>query len=197
LLTKLKGKVQSWLKNGAESAHRLGLTPNQISTVGLAFAFSSAFFYANWREHSSTSLFLAAIFLLLSGFCDAFDGVLARVCKMATPFGGFMDSLADRYADALVLCGIIIGGLCNFFWGLLALTGSLLVSYVRAKAEAAGIVMESVGFAERAERILILAFSTFLALFWLDALFWAVLLLSLITNLTVLQRGVYFYKKTR
>jgi len=197
MLTKLKRKVQSWLKSEAESACRLGLTPNQVSAIGFAFALLSAFFYARWREHGLISLFLAALFLLLSGFCDAFDGVLARVCGLATPFGGFMDSLTDRYADAFVLCGVILGGLCSFFWGLMALTGSLLVSYIRARAEAVGVAMESVGFAERAERIIILAFSTLLALFWLDALFWAVILLAIITNLTVLQRGIYFYKKTR
>jgi len=178
-------------------AHHLGLTPNHISAIGLLLAVLSAFLYATWHMCQPLSLVLAALFLLLSGFCDALDGVLARLHGMTTRFGSFLDSLTDRYADAFVLCGIILGGLCSFLWGLLALIGSLLVSYVRARAEAVGVSMESVGFAERAERILILTFSTFLAVFWLDALFWAVILLAFLTNLTVLQRGIYFYKKVR
>jgi len=61
---------------------------------------------------------------------------------------------------------VIIGGLCDPVWGLIALAGSLLVSYSRARAEAAGIKMESVGIAERAERMIILAVATLAAFFW-------------------------------
>ena len=75
-------------------------------------------------------------------------------------FGGFFDSLLDRYADAFILCGIIFGGLTELHWGLAALIGSLLVSYARAKAEAAEVKMESVGLAERAERIVIIALAS-------------------------------------
>ena len=67
--------------------------------------------------------------LLASGFCDTLDGVLARNFQQATVFGGFFDSLLDRYADAIVYSGIIIGGLCDVSWGLAALAGSMLVSY--------------------------------------------------------------------
>jgi len=105
-----------------------------------------------------------------------------------------MDSLFDRYADALIFIGIILGGLCNSFWGLIALTGSLLVSYTRARAEAEGIKMETKGLAERAERLIIVATATFLEIFWQGALSWAVVLLAILTNITVLQRVTYFYK---
>jgi len=83
------------------------------------------------------------------------------------------------------------------FWGFAALVGSLLVSYSRARAEAAGIKMESVGIAERAERIIILAAASFLSLLWIDALPWSLLLLAVLTNLTVLQRVIYFKKASK
>ncbi len=103
--------------------------------------------------------------------------------------------MLDRYTDALILGGIILGGLCNPLWGLAALTGSLLVSYARARAEAAGARMEAVGIAERAERIIILATASLLNVVWReDALGWAIVILAILTNFTVVQRVVYFRK---
>ncbi len=85
-------------------------------------------------------------------------------------FGGFLDSLLDRYADAIILSGVIIGELCDPFIGLTAMMGSLLVSYARARAEAAGVKMEAVGIAERAERLIIIAAASFLSIAWQQAL---------------------------
>jgi archaetidylinositol phosphate synthase len=95
--------------------------------------------------------------------------------------------------------GIIFGGLCDFRWGLAAIIGSLLVSYSRARAEAAGIKMESIGIAERAERMLIIAVASLIALFWqpVTVMNAAVILLALLTNATVIQRAVYVYVKTK
>jgi archaetidylinositol phosphate synthase len=139
------------------------------------------------------------LLLLASGFCDALDGVIARVYQQTTIFGGFLDSLLDRYADAAVYVGIIVGGLCDTLWGLIALTGSLLVSYCRARAEAAGIKMETIGLAERAERILIIAIATLIAYFWqpTTVINASIILLAILTNLTVAQRSIYAYKKLK
>jgi len=180
----------------AEFTHNIGLTPNHVSAVGMLFAISSALAYWNWQLHQIL-LVVAPISLLISGFCDALDGALARIYGETTTFGGFLDSLLDRYADAFVLCGIILGGLCHPFWGLTALTGSLLVSYVRARAEAKEIKMEAVGITERAERILIIVIASFLSLVWLEALSWGVIVLAVLANLTVLQRVIHFYKASQ
>ncbi|MDH5267751.1 MAG: CDP-alcohol phosphatidyltransferase family protein, partial [Candidatus Bathyarchaeota archaeon] len=134
MLTKLKQRFQLWMASEAKITHSIGLTPNHVSAVGMLFAISSALAYWNWQFHQILPI-VAPVFLLISGFCDALDGALARIYGEITTFGGFLDSLLDRYADAFVLCGIILGGLCHPFWGLTALTGSLLVSYVRARAE--------------------------------------------------------------
>ncbi len=177
----------------AKLAHNMGFTPNRMGAIGIFLAVVSSLMYWRWQSVQS-SLVLASVFLLSSGCCDMLDGIIARTYGQISPFGGFMDSLFDRYADALIFIGIILGGLCNSFWGLIALTGSLLVSYTRARAEAEGIKMETKGLAERAERLIIVAAATFLEIFWQGALSWAVVLLAILTNITVLQRVTYFYK---
>jgi archaetidylinositol phosphate synthase len=196
LLTKLKQRVQFWLTAEAKLAHSIGLTPNIVSAIGIAFAVLSALAYWKWHFHTLLPI-LAPLLLLASGFCDALDGAIARLYGEATTFGGFLDSLLDRYADAIIFCGIILGGLCDPFWGLAALMGSLLVSYARARAEAAGVKMETIGIAERAERLVILAVASFISIAWLEALSWSVVILAILTNLTVLQRVIYFHKASK
>jgi archaetidylinositol phosphate synthase len=196
MLTKLKKKIQNMLTSEAKAAHKIGLTPNAVSLIGLTLALFSAAAYAI-TQNQPLWILLATILLLASGFCDALDGILARNYQQESVFGGFFDSLLDRYADAAVYSGVIIGGLCDPLWGLAALAGSMLVSYSRARAEAAEINMESVGVAERAERILILAAASVAAIFWLPALNIGIVLLAALSNLTVLQRGLYVYKSLK
>jgi archaetidylinositol phosphate synthase len=196
LLTKLKKKVQKMLASEAKAAHSIGLTPNMLSAVGLLLALFSAAAYAVTQSQPLWIL-LATILLLASGFCDALDGVIARIYQQESVFGGFLDSLLDRYADAAVYAGIIIGGLCDPLWGLAALAGSILVSYSRARAEAAEIKMESVGVAERAERMLILSIASIAAIFWLPALNIGMILLAVLSNFTVLQRGLHVYNSLK
>ncbi|MEJ2281703.1 MAG: archaetidylinositol phosphate synthase [Candidatus Bathyarchaeota archaeon] len=193
MLTRLKTSVQKWLAFEATIFHRLGFTPNHVSIFGLILALLSALTYWLWESYSFL-LILAPLLMLASGFLDALDGIIARIYGETSTFGAFFDSILDRYADALILSGIILGGLTQISWGLIALFGSLMVSYTRARAEAAGVKMESIGLAERAERIVILTIASFLSLIWWDALNFGVLLLAILTNLTVIQRAVYFHK---
>ena len=193
MLTKLKKKVQGFLSAEARIAHNLGLTPNALSILGIALSFLAAVAYA-FSLSQPLLLLVAVLLLLFSGFCDTLDGVLARNYQQTTVFGGFLDSILDRYADAIVYSGIVVGGLCDVSWGLAALAGSMLVSYSRARAEAAGIMMESVGLAERAERMLILAVVSITAFFWMPSLNLGIVLLALLSNFTVLQRGLYAYR---
>ena len=196
MLTKLKKKVQNMLTSEAKAAHKIGLTPNGVSLIGLTLALFSAAAYAI-TQNQPLWILLATILLLASGFCDALDGILARNYQQESVFGGFFDSLLDRYADAAVYAGVIIGGLCEPLWGLAALAGSMLVSYSRARAEAAGINMESVGVVERAERLLILSVASVAAIFWLPALNIGIILLAVLSNFTVLQRGLHVYNSLK
>jgi archaetidylinositol phosphate synthase len=197
LLTKLKEKVELWLVGEAKLVHSLGLTPNKLSAIGILFAMLSAVSYWQWKSQPTLLLTSAPLLLLASGFCDALDGVLARHFGEATAFGGFLDSLLDRYTDAIVFAGIILGGLSDVYWGLLAMIGSLLVSYCRARAEALGVKMETVGLMERAERIILLVFASFFTLAWREALQWGIIVLAVLTNLTVLQRVIHFRKASK
>jgi archaetidylinositol phosphate synthase len=196
LLTKLKKNVQNMLTLEARAAHSIGLTPNTVSLIGLALALSSAFAYAATQDPPLWILF-ATILLLASGFCDALDGVIARIYQQTSVFGGFLDSLMDRYADAAVYAGVIVGGLCDPLWGLAALAGSIMVSYSRARAEAVEVKMESIGLAERAERMLILSIASIAAIFWLPALNIGIIVLAVLSNFTVLQRGLHVYNSLK
>jgi archaetidylinositol phosphate synthase len=201
LLTRLKKTVQSLMKAEATAAYKTGLKPNQITGLGVVLGVASGLVY--WQAGlvvSSPNVYpsyvvIAIVLLLASGYCDALDGALARLHGETSVIGGFLDSLLDRYVDASVYCGLILGGLCSVLWGLLALIGSLLTSYARARSEAADVPMETIGIVERAERLIIIALASLLSIVWLGALGWAILLLALATNLTVLQRVFYFLSK--
>jgi archaetidylinositol phosphate synthase len=170
-----------------------------LSFIGVAFSILSglAYLFSKYTLFNNLLLAAAPIFLLISGFCDLLDGALARIYEQTTVLGGFLDSLLDRYSDAIVICGIILGEFCNVFWGLIALTGSLLVSYTRARAEEAGVKMAAIGVAERAERLIILITASFFSLVWPKALSFGVIVLGVLANITVLQRVVYFIKQSR
>lgn len=192
------------LTTEAKIAHSIGLTPNRISVIGFILALLSAVAYG-FAPNPPWLLLLATLLLLASGFCDTLDGIVARTFQQTTVFGGFFDSVLDRYADAAVYAAIIIAGLSNFawgtlwgpVWGLAALAGSLMVSYTRARAEAAGIKMESVGLAERAERMLILAVVSIIAFFWLPALGYGIAVLAVLSNFTVIQRALHVYNELK
>ncbi len=197
MLTKLKHKVQNLLSSEARVAHRIGLTPNIVTAFGFALSFFAASAYAFVTQSQPLFLIIAVILLMLSGFCDTLDGILARTYQQATAFGGFLDSLLDRYADAFMFTGIIVSGACNILAGFAALASSLMVSYSRARAEAAGIKMETIGIAERPERILIVAASSLAAIFWFPALNLGVIVVAILATITVLQRGLHVYKQLK
>lgn len=192
MLSKLKKRVQNILTLEAKAAHKIGLTPNIVSLIGLILAMLSAFTFAV-SQSQPLWIILATILFFASGFCDVLDGVIARIYQQTSIFGGFLDSLLDRYADAAVYAGLIVGGLCSPIWGLASLVGSVMVSYSRARAEAADIKMESIGIAERAERMLILGVASIAAVFWIEALNYGIILLAILSNFTVLQRVIHVY----
>ena len=194
--SRLKQKFEGWIAPRVGVLASMGLTPNSVTLLGLAASSAAALCYLNWRLNS-LMLPAAAALILLSGLLDALDGVLARVSGRASALGGFLDSVSDRYSDAVVLAAVVVAGLCNPAWGVAAVVGSLMVSYARARAEAAGVGMAAVGLAERAERMLLLAVATFVGYFRLDVLSWGVVLLAALSHLTVLQRVVYFIGETK
>src|SRR3989449_6435292 len=87
---------------------------------------------------------LAGVLLVLAGLFDYFDGSLARAAGLVTPFGGFLDSVIDRYSDIVVLLGIVVlfaslGQRRGAFVAMAGLAGSVMVSYTKARAESIGV----------------------------------------------------------
>ena len=194
--SKLKKRFEGWIAGKVSPLASIGVTPNALSVLGLAASFVSAWCYVSWRANAYM-LPLAGAFILVSGFIDAIDGVLARATGKASAFGGFLDSVFDRYSDAVVLSAIVYAGLCHAAWGLAAIVGSLMVSYARARAEAAGVNMAAVGLAERAERMIFLALVSFTSYYNTDILGWGVVILAALAQLTVLQRAAHFYRESK
>lgn len=192
--SKMKKKLEEYLAPGLERLSYMGFSPNILTLLGLLSSLVGAWFYLNWGLVDQT-LIIAGFFVLLSGFLDAIDGIYARVSGKTSVFGGLFDSVSDRYSDAIILSAIIWGRLCDPAWGLTALIGSLMVSYTRARAEAAGVDMASIGIAERAERMIILAIATMLTYFTIEAIEWGVIMVGVLSHITVLQRVIYFYGK--
>jgi archaetidylinositol phosphate synthase len=194
--SRLKKRFEGVVLAGVKPFADAGVTPNTVTIMGLIVSLASAWCFYSWTS-SPLLLPAAALLILLSGLFDAVDGIIARTKGKVTTFGGFLDSVSDRYADAMVLAGITLGGLCNPVAGFAALIGSLMVSYTRSRAEAAGVSMAGVGLAERAERMLILAAVTFIAVFWIDALNYGVILLAVLSHVTVIQRTMHFKRSAK
>jgi len=139
---------------------------------------------------------LAGLTIILSGLFDLFDGVVARKFGKVTALGGFLDSVLDRYSDLILLLALLIYYLRKGEPDLVILTsfvsmGTVLIPYVRAKAEALQVPC-TIGLMERAERIILLSIGTLFQ--WMEPVLW---ILAILTHFTVLQRIYYVWKKLK
>jgi CDP-diacylglycerol--glycerol-3-phosphate 3-phosphatidyltransferase len=131
------------------------LTPNILTISGVVLNAIVAFVLVEGR------FFLAGWLYLAVSMTDLLDGILARQKNMATPFGGFLDSVMDRFGDAIIFAGLllyyaIIHNVPCVMITLAALCGAMITSYTRARAEVL-IPKCKVGFMERPERVFLLA----------------------------------------
>jgi archaetidylinositol phosphate synthase len=176
----------------------LGLSPTFWSMIGFAFAILSSIFFGltnflNQQGIEFPSQIFASILLLISGFFDIVDGSVARVMKKSTTKGAFLDSNFDKISEALIFIGIAIGGLSNPILAMTALSISILVSYLRARAESLGIELKGVGIGERAERLLILSICGFIPIS--ESIQWGVIIIILISGFSFLQRFRYVLRR--
>jgi archaetidylinositol phosphate synthase len=133
------------------------------------------------------------ILLLFSGFFDVIDGNVARATKQISKKGAFVDSCFDKISEAIIFIGIAIGNLANPILCMTALSLSIIVSYVRARAESLGVELKGVGFGERAERLLIIAIIGMVPV--VGSMQWAVIVVSIVCCLTLIQRISVTLKK--
>ncbi|MFX1570100.1 MAG: CDP-alcohol phosphatidyltransferase family protein [Promethearchaeota archaeon] len=140
-------------------------------------------------------LIIIIVFLFITEFFDQLDGVVARL-QGPTVLGGFLDSTLDRIGDFFLFIGMILGGYTTLWIGLIVLIGAFLTSYTRAKIEALGVDnLYGVGLLERTDRVPILLIGAIFQIWFPSALWWTMIILAIGTNITVLQRIIYAFRK--
>jgi CDP-diacylglycerol--glycerol-3-phosphate 3-phosphatidyltransferase/archaetidylinositol phosphate synthase len=171
---------------------RTGLPPHAFTILSVLVAVVSAYAYGHSRAVEGS------IFLLLSAVVDMFDGGVARATGRVTRFGAVFDHVLDRYAECIVVAGIVYGGYTDWSVGIFALFGMLMASFTRAKAESVGGIRScTVGVAERQEKLLILIAGSLASSYYPASLAIAVVLVGTLSHVTVVQRLQYTWVQTR
>lgn len=194
---------------------KIGITPNIVTTIGFIINVAAAGLFV-WTakeyghglhtgmEPTSDSYYAlvgwSGAIILFAGLFDMMDGRLARMGGMSSKFGALWDSTLDRYSELITLFGICILFIyANWFWmgivTFLAMIGSVMVSYVRARAEGLGIGCK-VGLMQRPERVVVTAVMAIITgltsnLGWLAA---GMTLIAILANITAFWRVAHCYK---
>ncbi len=169
---------------------RRTINPNILTVCGALLSIGVCCAVA-WGQ-----LILGGVMLLASGLLDLMDGALARSSDQVTPFGGFLDSVLDRYSDLLVICGVLVyfmrqnNGMLSIVTFIAAI-GIAVIPYAKARAEAASLSCNT-GLLERPERIVILLIGL-----WSNLLSYAIFALAVFTHVTVIQRILYVRRQIR
>lgn len=191
MLGKLREKYQKAMHPVGKAVGRLGLSPNLTSMLSVVVAGLAGLFFF------SHNLVWGTIFIALSGALDMIDGAVARATGKASRFGTVLDHVLDRYAEFLMMLGIIGGGYVGWYWGLFSLFGMTMASYTRAKAESVGVERCEVGLAERQEKLIILMMGAIGSVFYQGALELASIMVGVLSHITVVQRLTYARSKMR
>lgn len=175
--------VGAWL-------NRLGVAPNTFTLIGLAGTAVGAYALARG------SLVAGGVLVLAMSLVDALDGPMARMRGTFSPFGAFVDSVSDRYSELIVYGGLAVYYVSRenhtmLLWVFAAAAGSVLVSYVKARAEALGFEA-GVGVLTRMERILVLGPSLVLGVAEVG-----IPLVAVLGHVTALQRILFVRQQAR
>lgn len=187
LTDRLRGWFKWFLDPLGRFLLRLGLTPNIVTGLGLAGNFLGAYFL------SRGNLALGGWLVVIMTPIDALDGTMARLRGDASDFGAFVDSVSDRYAELAILGGLLYyfavqGDATGSILSFAAAAGSVLVSYVKARAESLDFEAK-MGLLTRVERYLVLA-----PLLVLGEPIVALWILAILGNFTALQR-IWFVRR--
>jgi len=205
-MERIREFLGKWVRRGFHPLltvlERLGVTPNHITIVAFAINVGAAVLVVFDHYVAAASVFIGASLL------DLVDGSLARRTGSTTPFGSFLDSTLDRLSEGAMFAAIayrlaIDEGVAsqqmrgvNVALVVLALLGSVTVSYTRARAESLGVECR-VGLASRFERIFLICTGLYLVGgdLYLDALPYAIYVILALTMFTVIQRVVHTYRQ--
>jgi CDP-diacylglycerol--glycerol-3-phosphate 3-phosphatidyltransferase len=190
MLSRYRQSLRVWTDPVGRLLLRLRLRPNHLTVCGLGVSVLTAAAFASGRPRG------AGLLLTLAGLFDFFDGSLARASGQVTPFGAFLDSVIDRYSDLVVMLGIVLlfvqtGNRRGEVVTMVALVGTIMVSYTKARAESIGVAC-NVGFMERPERMICLIAGAVFDL--LEPALWV---LAVLTNVTALHRIAFTRQATR
>ena len=172
---------QRFIDPVALAVARTGLTPNALTALGLVGSLGAAALVAGGY------FLIGGLVVLAAAALDLLDGALARATGRVTAFGGVFDSVLDRLGEAAVLGGVLFhfsegGHRQEVVLAFIAVVGSIMVSYVRARAEGAGLKLTD-GIFTRPERVIVLGLGLMV-----DQMLIALWVLALLTVFTVLQR---------
>lgn len=196
MISQLKGWVNGILRPLARLLIRVGFRPDWLTFLGLLVSLVATAAFATGR------LLWGALLIGLGGVCDILDGQVAREGRSESKFGALLDSTTDRYSEIFLYFGIGAYLVRQDEWPgkwlavtvlFFALAGSLMVSYVRARAEGLGEDCK-VGFMQRPERLVGLAVGS---LFGHEGLVFVLVVLAVTTNYTVLERLLYIRKRLK
>ncbi len=176
------------------------ISPNVLTFLGLVINIIAAvlFGYANSQNYSRMFLY-AGLVIIGAGIFDMVDGRVARATNKVTTFGGFFDSVIDRYSDVALFFGLLVyyARANRFFYLVLVavvMVSSVMVSYTRARAESL-IGSCKVGFMERPERIVLVIIGALFARWGAMApVLWV---LAVLSTITVIHRIIYTAQQTR
>lgn len=175
--------------------------PNLLSTAGFVVTCASGFFFHHHHVRTAGALILAG------GIFDILDGTVARRTGLASAFGAFYDSTLDRLSEIIVYLGLLslyndyrleLGDVGMIYAVMLAMAGSLMISYTRARAEGLDIPC-AVGLMQRAERVILIGMAALLfgEMSQGVVLKGVIIGLAVLTNFTSLQRIVWVWRYTR
>jgi CDP-diacylglycerol---glycerol-3-phosphate 3-phosphatidyltransferase len=186
----VRNQVRDRMGELGRTLHRLGIHPDVITVLGLLVVGISAYIIAQGQFQ------LGGIVLILGLPLDAVDGAVARAMGRTDKFGGIFDSTLDRYADAFIFMGLsyhfaVLDRYDYMLLAMAALVGSVVVSYVRARAGEAGLSVR-VGLFDRFVRVIIILTVLLLPPLMPVGLW----VLAIGTNFTALQRMWYVYRNT-
>lgn len=177
---------------------KLGISPNGWTFISLIFAIAAAVFIIR------NELLVGAILFLISILLDVFDGAVARATSRVTKFGGFFDTVVDRYIESLIFFSLLFVALPKIIfssqiWLFILLFGSLMTTYIKAAAREKGLVNEDLrgGLLGRLERTVIIFLGLIIGNYLPVVLSWIILVLAILTNLAAIQRFILARKQEK
>ncbi len=186
----LRARFKNILDSIGAFLNRLGITPNTLTISGLLGNLIGAYFLA------IGSFMVGGFILLAMGAIDALDGTMARLRGEPSDFGAFVDSVTDRYSEFVIYAGLLFYAVneLNLTLAMLvfaATAGSILVSYIRARAQSLGYEAKG-GMLTRFERFIILIPSLIFGYPWIG-----VSIIAILANITALQRIISVRRQAR